>query len=228
MKAEEYFGDWIDVIDKEELRRVVTWVNKINSANLCPSPKNIFKAFRACSFKDCKVVFLGQDPYPQRGVATGILFGNSEDTSEEYLSPSLKVVKEAAINYEIPHNLIEFDNTLESWAEQGILMINTALTCEVRRVGAHFDIWKPFVSKLIHNMSYKDGGMIYVLFGSQAGLFKNDIVNSLKTIEVYHPAYYARTGKKMPSSVFTDINQALKQQYNYQIEFYKETEYGTC
>lgn len=34
MKAEEYFGDWIDVIDKEELRRVVTWVNKINSANL--------------------------------------------------------------------------------------------------------------------------------------------------------------------------------------------------
>lgn len=55
-----------------------------------------------------------------------------------------------------------------------------------------------------------------------------DIVNSLKTIEVYHPAYYARTGKKMPSSVFTDINQALKQQYNYQIEFYKETEYGTC
>lgn len=44
------------------------------------------------------------------------------------------------------------------------------------------------------------------------------------TIEVYHPAYYARTGKKMPS---TDINQALKQQYNYQIEFYKETEYGT-
>lgn len=144
MTANEYFGDWID---KEELRKVVTWVNKVNSADLCPSPKNIFRAF-----KDCKVVFLGQDPYPQRGVAT----------QEDYLSPSLKIVKEAAINYEIPHNLIEFDNTLESWAEQGILMINTALTCEVGRVGAHFDIWKPFVSKLIHNMSYKDGGMIYL------------------------------------------------------------------
>ena len=107
MTANEYFGDWIDVIDKEELRKVVTWVNKANSADLCPSPKNIFRAFRACSFKDCKVVFLGQDPY----------------------------LKEAAINYEIPHNLIEFDNTLESWAEQGILMINTALTCEVGRLG---------------------------------------------------------------------------------------------
>ena len=35
MKAEEYFGDWIDVIDKQELRRVVTWINKTNSATLC-------------------------------------------------------------------------------------------------------------------------------------------------------------------------------------------------
>lgn len=39
MKAEEYFGDWIDVIDKQELRKVVTWINKTNSATLCPSPK---------------------------------------------------------------------------------------------------------------------------------------------------------------------------------------------
>lgn len=228
MKAEEYFGDWIDVIDKQELRKVVTWINKTNSATLCPSPKNIFRAFRACPYEDCKVVFLGQDPYPQKEVATGILFGNSEDTPEDRLSPSLQVVKEAAINYEIPHNRIEFDNTLESWAKQGILMINTALTCEVGRVGSHFELWKPFVSKLIHNLSYKNNGIVYVLFGSQAQLFKSDIANSLKTIEVYHPAYFSRKGTKMPSSVFTDINEVLKKQYNYQIEFYKETEYGIC
>lgn len=55
------------------------------------------------------------------------------------------------------------------------------------------------------------------------------MINTALTCEVGRVgAYYARTGKKMPSSVFTDINQALKQQYNYQIEFYKETEYGTC
>lgn len=228
MKAEEYFGDWIRFIDTDELRRVVTWINKTDSSTLCPSPKNIFKAFRVCPYKDCKVIFLGQDPYPQRGVATGILFGNSSDTPEELLSPSLKIVKEAAINYEMPHNLVEFDNTLESWARQGILMINTAFTCEVGRTGSHFEIWKPFVSKLIHNISNNDGGIIYVLFGSQAQLFKKDIVSSLQVIEVYHPAYFSRKGTRMPSKVFTDINQALKKQYNYQIEFYKETEYGTC
>ena len=125
MKASEYFGDWMDVIDTAELRKILSWISTIDKTTLCPSSPNIFKAFRACPLKDCKVVFLGQDPYPQQGVATGILFGNSKDTPEDKLSPSLQIVKEAAINYEIPHNRIEFDNTLESWATQGILMINT-------------------------------------------------------------------------------------------------------
>lgn len=226
MTAEEFFGDWIKVIDKVELAKIIRWLKSVNQNILCPSPKNIFKAFRICSFKECRVVMLGQDLYPQQGVATGVLFGNSKDTPEDKLSPSLQVIKEAAINYEIPHNRIEFDNTLESWAKQGILMINTALTCEVGR--SHFDIWRPFTAKLIHNLSSRDGDIIYVLFGDQASSFKKYIVNSPKIIEVYHPAYFAEQNKKMPYSIFTDINQVLKQQYNYQIEFYKETEYGTC
>lgn len=147
MKASEYFGDWMDVIDTVELRKILSWISTIDKTTLCPSSPNIFKAFRACPLKDCKVVFLGQDPYPQQGVATGILFGNSKDTPEDKLSPSLQIVKEAAINYEIPHNRIEFDNTLESWATQGILMINTAFTCEIGRVGSHFDMWRSFTAK---------------------------------------------------------------------------------
>lgn len=79
MTAGEYFGDWMEVIDGPELRRVVTWMSKLDKSILCPSSQNIFKAFQACSLKDCKVVFLGQDPYPQQGVATGILFGNSKE-----------------------------------------------------------------------------------------------------------------------------------------------------
>lgn len=78
MKASEYFGDWMDVIDIQELHKVVTWIGKLDKSTLCPSSQNIFKAFQACSLKGCRVVFLGQDPYPQQGVATGILFGNSK------------------------------------------------------------------------------------------------------------------------------------------------------
>lgn len=95
MTIEEYFGDWMRVIDKPELMRVTNWLGKQNPATLCPSMANVFKAFTMCSFRDCKVVFLGQDPYPQKGVATGILFGNGEDTPEDKLSPSLDVIKEA-------------------------------------------------------------------------------------------------------------------------------------
>ena len=89
MKAEEYFGDWMNVIDRGELLKIMNWLGSINTGVLCPSPKNIFKAFQVCSYNDCKVVFLGQDPYPQKDVATGILFGNSKDTLEENLSPSI-------------------------------------------------------------------------------------------------------------------------------------------
>lgn len=228
MTAEEYFGDWINVIDEKELFRIMKWLKTVNPNNICPSPKNIFKAFKLCPYNKCRVVFLGQDPYPQPGVATGILFGNSKDTLEEYLSPSLQVIKEAVINYEIPHNYIDFDNTLESWAKQGILMINSAFTCEVNKVGSHFDIWQPFVSRLIYNMSYRNNGLIFVLFGNQASTFRKNIVNSLSIIEVYHPAYYARMNKKMPYKIFTDINKTLYNIYGDRIEFYKETEYGVC
>lgn len=222
MTAEEYFGDWIKVIDKTELAKIMNWLKTVNPKILCPSPKNIFKAFRICPFKECRVVILGQDPYPQPGVATGVLFGNSPDTPDDRLSPSLEVVKECAINYEIPHGSIDFDITMESWAKQGILMINTALTCEVNSIGSHIHIWRPFMAKLIENISLRDNGLVFVLFGSQAQSFKPHIKGFQKIIEVQHPAYFARRNEIMPYNTFTEVNKFLKAQYNEQIEFYKE------
>lgn len=222
MTAEEYFGDWIKVIDKEELYRIMHWLKTIEPSCLCPAPPNIFRAFRACSLKDCRVIMVGQDPYPQKGVATGILFGNSAETPDDRLSPSLEVVKECAINYEIPHGPIEFDKTLESWAKQGILMINSAFTCEVNKVGWHVKVWEPFTQKLIRNISEYDNGFVFVLFGRQAQALKPFIHGSHCIIEIEHPAYFARRREIMPYNVFTDINKFLKDQYNERIEFYKE------
>lgn len=222
MTAEEYFGDWIKVIDKEELYRIMRWLKTIEPSCLCPAPPNIFRAFRACTLKNCRVIMVGQDPYPQKGVATGILFGNSVETPDDRLSPSLEVVKECAINYEIPHGPIEFDKTLESWAKQGILMINSAFTCEVNKVGWHVKVWEPFTQKLIRNISEYDNGFVFVLFGRQAQALKPFIHGSHCVIEIEHPAYFARRREIMPYNVFTDINKFLKDQYNEHIEFYKE------
>ena len=137
MTIDEYFGDWMKVLDRNETMKIMGWLRTVNKETLCPNIKDVFKAFKLCPYNKCRVIFVGQDPYPQRGVAQGVLFGNSSDTPEDKLSPSLQIIKESVINFEIPHNLITFDPSLESWAKQGILMINSALTTEVDKIGVH-------------------------------------------------------------------------------------------
>lgn len=217
----QILNDWLKVIDTSVLFKVL---NQINPNNICPTKDLVFKAFTICPLNDCKVVFLGQDPYPQKGVATGILFGNSLDTSEEKLSPSLQVIKEAVIDYTKPHNYpIEFDNSLESWARQGILMINSALTVEVNNIGSHTALWRPFISQLLKSLSSYNKGIIYVLFGKQAQTFEpyiNKYGNYI--LKENHPAYYARCNKIMPSIVFSKVNDYLAGLYNERIVWYKE------
>ena len=162
-------------------------------------------------------------PYPQKGVATGILFGNRSDIDEEDLSPSLKVVKEAAINFEVSHYCVTFDNTLESWARQGILMINSALTVEMNRVGSHVMIWRPFIAKLLKNLSDYNTAVVYVLFGRQAQTFKPYINSRFNhIIEVEHPAYFARNNARMSHQLFIDISNKVKDTCGVPIEWYQE------
>ena len=223
MTPQEYFRDWSKVIDFNELNVVLGKLQGIDPELLCPSPGNVFRAFKLCPYKELRVVFLGQDPYPQKGVATGILFGNKKRTPEDKLSPSLEVIKECCINYEIPHGPIEFDNTLESWAEQGILMINSAFTCKVNEIGSHVMMWRKFIATLLKNLSYRETGIIYVLFGRQAQTFEPYIDSKHNhIIKVEHPAYFARANKIMPYSVFTDINKLLQGQYGETIKWYTE------
>lgn len=223
MTFEEYFGDWVHVFDMKEFNKVLTVLGRMYKAKpICPAQDDVFKAFNLCKYRDCKVVFIGQDPYPQKGVATGILFGNDADTIEENWSPSLKIVRDAVIDLHISHNSIIFDPTLESWAKQGILMINSALTVEMNKVGSHTMLWRPFISKLLKNMSEVNTGIIYVLFGGTAKTFKPYIGKFNDVLEVEHPAYFARIGRDMPSDVFYEINRLLKGKYNTTIEWYKE------
>ena len=224
MTLEEYFGRWMKVIDKRELESILSKLGpEYKRKPICPAQNNVFKAFEVCPYDKLKVVMLSQDPYPQKGVATGILFGNKEGTRDEDLSPSLQIVKEAAINFEIPHNYIIFDPTLESWAKQGILMINSALTVEMNKVGSHVMLWRPFIASLLKNLSENETGIIYVLFGKQAQTFKPYINKQLNTVlEENHPAYFARTGEAMPHTVFEQISKLTKGIYGIPITWYQE------
>lgn len=224
MTLEEYFSRWMRVIDKGELESVLSKLEQeYKRKPICPAQSNVFKAFEVCPYDNLKVVMLGQDPFAQKGVATGILFGNKEGTRDEDLSPSLQIIKEAAINFEIPHNCIIFDPTLESWAKQGILMINSALTVEMNKVGSHVMLWRPFIASLLKNLSDNETGIIYVLFGKQAQTFKPYINKQLNTVlEENHPAYFARTGGAMPHTVFEQISKLTKGIYGIPITWYQE------
>lgn len=221
---DKYFGDWMKVINRTELLKVLDILGlEYKSKVICPNQKDVFKAFKLCSFNDLKMIFLGYDPYPQKDVATGVLFGNKEDVEEDKLSTSLKVIKEAAINFEVPHNCIIFDQTLESWARQGILMLNSALTVEMNMVGSHVMLWRPFISSLLNEISNRCTGIIYVLFGKQAQTFIPYInIKNNTVIKIEHPAYFARNNIKMPHKFFVDLNNLMKEKYGVPIEWYKE------
>ena len=225
MTIDEYFGDWMKVLDRNETMKIMGWLRTVNKETLCPNIKDVFKAFKLCPYNKCRVIFVGQDPYPQRGVAEGVLFGNSSDTPENKLSPSLQIIKESVINFEIPHNLITFDPTLESWAKQGILMINSALTTEVGKIGVHMMKWRPFMIAFLKQMSMINPGIIYVLFGSQAQILEPYISKNNYVLKIEHPAYFARTNKKMPYHIWKDINKILYDLYGEKIEWFKEEKF---
>ena len=212
---------WQQVINKNSLNKALAAVKPLYvTKSIMPEYKNIFRAFTLCDYNNLKVVMLSQDPYPQKGVATGIAFG-----CEKEVQPSLEILKNAAINLYIPHNLITFDNTLESWCKQGVLMLNSSLTIEVGKPLSHTDIWIKFTTELIKNINLNKQNLAYVFMGSFANEYAKlvDEKNNL-IIKVKHPAYYARTNEDMPD-FFTEINKYLDSCGIDKIEWYKEDKF---
>jgi uracil-DNA glycosylase len=220
MTIQEYFGDWSKVVDLTEADRIL---RKLSASNhvICPQLKDIFKAFTLCPLNDLRVIILAQDPYPQKGVATGLAFANSPDTRE--LSPSLEILKESVINYTIPHRTINFDQSLEKWEAQGVLLLNSALSCELGRVGSHTLLWRPFIKSLLTNLSKYHTGIVYVLMGTVAQSFEPYInKQSNHVIRIRHPSWYARQKQRMPSDIWQKINSILIGQNGYGIEWFTE------
>lgn len=201
MTESEYFKDWYTVIPTKELHLVVNKVKNLYATTKCtPSYRDIFKAFTIVSRRDCNVIVLSQDPYPQEGVATGIAFANKGSN----ISPSLKVLMEASGITDV---------TLESVSKQGVLFLNSSLTCQVNNAGSHSFIWRPFISQFLKNMSEVETGIIYILMGEAAKSFEHCIGKYNHILKCSHPAYYARTKTKMPNTVFIETNKILKDIY---------------
>ena len=165
-----------------------------------PKFKNIFNAFKECPYDDIKVVIVGQDPYPQIGVADGIAF-----------SCSIKGTAEKSLQY-INKALGTEHTDLRCWANQGVLLINTALTVEINSIGSHYNLWKPFTNYLFDNINRVNPDTVFILMGKKAQEWKVLLPNC-KILECAHPASAAyRGGEWDCNDVFNKANDLLKKQ----------------
>ena len=182
-----------------------TLVDNVNQdKRFTPRFKDVFNAFYECPYDKVKVVIVGQDPYPQLGVADGIAFSCSRKGKTE---KSLQYIFKALYGEYEGH-----DNDLRRWSNQGVLMINTAFTCEINKIGSHYAIWKSFTEYLFDNLNKHKPVTIFVLMGKKAEAWQILLGNQI-IFKVAHPASAAyRGGKWEHLDVFNKINNALEKQ----------------
>lgn len=225
MTKEEYFGDWAQAIDMDGVDKMLHRIRRQAKGQVvCPAYSDIFRAFHLCPFRSVRVVVLGQDPYPTllngKPMATGIAFGNPKHTPEESLSPSLGILRDSVMGLYHPWERITFDVSLEKWEKQGVLMLNTALTCPVGKPGGHVFQWQPFTDRLLVNMGKHSTGLVYILLGAQAKSYEGRIDRKFNHVLYdHHPAWYLRQGKDMPPDIWRKANDILVSQNGYGIDW---------
>jgi len=163
-----------------------------------PPLKQVFRAFEECPYDKLQIVMVGQDPYPTFGVADGIAFscGNTKQ-----LQPSLRFILDEVNRTVYRGHPGSLEPDLTRWSNQGILLLNTALTVEVGKIGSHYDIWKQFTAYLLDWLNNYNPGLVYVYMGKKAeewSMMTSDS-NNVKYF-VKHPASAAYNGSKWDSN----------------------------
>lgn len=174
---------------------------------VCPASQDVFNAFKECKYSKIKVVFVLQDPYHQvingGRVADGLAMSCSRTG---ILQPSLKLV------YDEIDRTVGIDHRnpdLRHWANQGVLLMNTALTVRQGMPGSHTEMWRPFTQYFLRELSGRLPKMIYVFFGSSAKSFSTSVSAGTK-YHLVHPAAAAYRGGQWDSDdVFNNINYVL-------------------
>ena len=150
-----------------------------------PPKQRVFSALKTTEFDDVKVVILGQDPYHGEGQAHGLAFSVQPGVQPP---PSLvNMFKE--INAEYGTNLGK-NGCLVSWAKQGVLLLNTALTVRAGQANSHKGKgWEIFTDAVISALNKKDTPVVFMLWGSNARSKKKLITNKNHfVLETVHPS----------------------------------------
>lgn len=181
-----------------------------------PKQENIFNALHYTSYRDTKVLILGQDPYHGPDQAHGLSFSVQPGVRTP---PSLQnMYKELLddLGYPIPNN-----GYLVKWAEQGVLLLNTVLTVRQGEANSHKGKgWEVFTDRIIELLNEREKPVIFVLWGRPAQAKKKLITNpNHHIIESVHPSPLSARRGFFGSKPFSKINNLLVKQGEQEIDW---------
>jgi|ERR1700749_2437223 len=192
---------------------------------ITPKFDDVFRAFKECPYSKLKVVMMGQDPYYQvyknktstHHVADGLAFSARYDLLDPPASFQLissAIEREVYGGFGIGYNEEYMNPDLTRWANQGVLLINCALTTKAGLTQQHMDIWAPFMRYLFNMLRNDNSGLIYIFLGKDAKQWQV-LVNRNRNhaFHVIHPAAVKHTGRNVWDSegVFLKTNELLEQ-----------------
>lgn len=195
-----------DEYNKDYFKRLRSFLKKEYSTKICyPKKEEIFNALKYTNYEDVKVVILGQDPYHGENEAHGFCFSVRNAVRRP---PSLNnILKELYDDLKI----VRKENELTSWAEQGVLLLNSVLTVVKDIPLSHRGIgWEEFTDSIIKKINEKDSTVVYILWGSYARSKKYLITNPKHyVIESAHPSPLSANKGFFGSKPFSKTNEIL-------------------
>jgi len=205
-------------IFSSDFDEILTKLYKLSNEDkrFTPPLKQVFRAFEECPYDKLKVIIIGQDPYPKLGVADGISFSCS---NTDKLQPSLKFILQEINRTVYNGHEVSVDVDLKRWANQGVLMLNTALTVEVGKIGSHYDVWKSFTAYLLDTLNNYNPGLIYGYLGKKAEEW-SALTNDDNNYKFFakHPASAVYNGSKWDSNdLFLKIDSIIGNVYGEKI-----------
>ncbi|RCW46585.1 uracil-DNA glycosylase [Paenibacillus prosopidis] len=181
--------------------------HKYNTMNVYPSKGDILKALHYTSYEQTKVVILGQDPYHGPRQAQGLSFSVMPG---EKVPPSLQnIYKELEADLGCP---IPDHGSLEAWAKQGVLLLNTVLTVEEGNPNSHQGMgWERFTDSIIEALNKRERPIVFILWGKHAQKKAANIDGDKHHIIVSpHPSPFAARKGFFGSKPFSRANSFLE------------------
>lgn len=185
---------WRIVIERQMrekyFQKIVTTLglgNALKNSATCPEHSNIFKPFTYFEIQDTKVVILGQNPYIYPEQAMGLAFSvpNGVDVPRSLQN----IYKEINRSIGYPNGTIPTDGFLERWAEQGVLLLNSALTVKPRKKSSHTRIWKKFTEAIIQEINDNASNVVFCLWGRHAESYSSLIDQKKHYVLItFHPS----------------------------------------